>query len=142
MKVIVFILRSAFALFFLAYGINFFYHINFLPPINISGHAANDFMTTISKTHYLLEAVYGIEIACGFFLLINRFTPLFLIILLPITINIFLFNYFYDEDNLIFAGSVLFYHFLLMIIYRRAYRFLFLSKARFMKFKMFVNFKD
>ena len=142
MRVVVFFIRSVFALFFLAYGINYFYHLTFVPAIPVSSRFANDFLNVILKSHYLYETIYGTMIACGFFMLINRFTPLFLIILFPITLNIFLFNYFYDLDSLTLASWLLIYHLVLMIIYRRAYGFLFLAKARFMKYKLFVNFKD
>jgi hypothetical protein len=91
---------------------------------------------------YLYPTIYGIEIACAFFLLINRFAPLFLLILLPITINIALFEYFLDPDNLEIFGWVLFVHLLLIIIYRKAYNHLFVAKAQFMKFHLLVNFTD
>lgn len=141
MKIFIFILRSALGLFLLAYGIDYFYHLKFLPPIPISSRTANDFLVMISRSGYLFETVYGIEIACGVFLLINRFAPLFLIILLPITVNILLFYYFYDLDNIELPGAILFVNLLLMLLYRRAYRFLFISKGRFVSFNLFVNFK-
>ncbi|MDB5135723.1 MAG: DoxX family rane protein [Mucilaginibacter sp.] len=142
MKIVVFIIRSAFALFFLAYGINFFYHLKFIPVIAINTKAANDIQNHLLKTGYFFEMLYGIEIACGFFLLINRFTPLFLLVLLPITINIFLFNYFLDPDNWDIFAYVLGVNLLLMLIYRKAYSHLFYSKAQFMNFHLLINFTE
>ena len=142
MKIVVFIIRSAFALVLLAYGINFFYHLKYLPPIIINTRKANDIQEMLLKTGFFFETMYGIVIACGFFLIINRFTPLFLLILLPITINIVLFDYFLDPDNLEISGPVLFVNLLLMLIYRKAYSHLFYSKANFVKFNLLVNFKD
>lgn len=142
MKIVVFIIRSAFALALLAYGINFFYHIKFLPPVIINTRRANDIQEVLLNTNYFFQMLYGIVIACGFFLIINRFTPLFLLILLPITINIVLFNYFFDPDNLEIAIPVLAVHLLLMLIYRKAYSHLLYSKANFVKFNLLVNFKD
>src|ERR1700753_3333056 len=100
MRIIVFILRTALAVYFLLCGINFFYHLSFLPPILLSNKKDNAYYKALLDTNYMLQAVYGTQIACGFFMLIDCWAPLFLTILLPITINIFLFLYFFDDDNL------------------------------------------
>lgn len=142
MKIVVFIIRSAFALFFLAYGVNFFYHFKFLPPIPIDTKASNELQNHLLKTGYFFQMIYGIEIACGFFLLINRFTPLFLLILLPININLFLFNYFLDPGNWDIPTYLLVVNLLLMLIYRKAYAHLLYSKASFKTYNLFVNFVD
>lgn len=99
-------------------------------------------MAAFAKTGYILPAVYGTEIACGFFLLIDCWAPLFLTILLPITINIFLFLLFFDDENVYIGYWVLGLNLLLMFIYRKAYSFLFNRKGRFVSFNMMVNFKE
>ena len=103
MKIIVFIIRSAFALFFLMYGINFFYPLKLLPLIPIDTKQANELINHLLNTGYFFQMVYGIEIACGFFLLINWFTPLFLLIILPISINLLLFNCYLDPGNYFYS---------------------------------------
>ena len=142
MRVIVFILRTALALFLLLYGIEFFYHIKYLPPIVLSNKKDNGYYTALLNTGYMLQAAYGIQIACGFFLLIDCWAPLFLTILLPITINIFLFLVFFDDDSQYLGYLLLGVNLLLMLIYRKAYSFLFNRKGRFVSFNLFVNFKE
>lgn len=142
MKVIVFIIRSLFALCLLAYGINFFYHLKYLPPVPLDTKASNDLQHQLLKTGYFFQMVYGITIGCGFFLLINRFTPLFLLIFLPISINIFLLNFFLDPGNWDIPTYVLAANLLLMLIYRKAYNHLFYAKASFVNFHLLINFVD
>jgi len=142
MKLIVFILRSAFAICLLAYGINFFYHLKFLPPIPIDTKASNQLQNHLLKTGYFFQMVYGITIGCGFFLIINRFTPLFLLIFLPISINLFLFNIFLDPGNWDIPTYVLSVNLLLMLIYRKAYNHLFYAKASFVNFHLLINFTE
>ncbi|HVV53726.1 MAG TPA: hypothetical protein VHC47_00290 [Mucilaginibacter sp.] len=139
MRIFVFILRTALGLFFLLYGIDYFYHIKYLPPIVLSTKEATGFINILAKTGYILPAVYGTEIACGFFLVINRYAPLFLIILMPITVNIFLFLYFYQDDNVYIGYSALGLNLLLMLIYRKAYTHLFNRRGRFASFRLLVN---
>ena len=134
MRFIIFILRTALALVFLAYGINYFYHLTFVPIIPIDKKKELPLLEMLTKTGYFFELVYGTQIACGFFLLIDRFSPLFTIIAFPVTLNIFLFHYFIDpnnENNLYIYGAILFVNLLLLLRYRKAYRPLFYSRAKF-----------
>ena len=142
MKIIVFIIRSAFALFFLAYGVNFFYPLKFLPLIPIDTKQANELINHLLKTGYFFQMVYGIEIACGFFLLINWFTPLFLLIILPISINLLLFNCYMDPGNWDLPTYILSANLLLMLVYRKGYSHLFYRKASFQTYNLFINFVD
>ena|ERR1700744_4752429 len=142
MKIAVFIIRSLFALCLLAYGINFFYPIKYLPPIPVDTQASHQLQQRLLKTGYFFQMVYGITIACGFFTLINRFTPLFLLIFLPISINILLFNIYLDPGNWDIPTYVLAGNLLLMLIYRNAYSHLFYARANFMKFSLNINFVD
>ncbi|HVS90692.1 MAG TPA: hypothetical protein VHE59_01585 [Mucilaginibacter sp.] len=139
MKFLVFILRTALALFLLLYGIDFFYHIRYLPPIVLSNKKDNAYYKALLDTGYMLQAAYGTQIACGFFLLIDCWAPLFLLILLPITINIFLFLFFFDDDILWLGYTLLGYNLLLMVIYRNAYNYLFNRRGRFASFRTFIS---
>lgn len=146
MRFIIFILRTALALVFLAYGINFFYHLTFVPVILIDGKKALPLIELLSKSGYFFEMLYGIQIACGFFLLIDRFSPFFTIVAFPVTVNLFLFNYFLNPenlDNIYIYGSILFVNFLLLLCYRKAYRALFYSRAKFVDMETeVINIED
>ncbi len=129
---------------FLAYGINFFYHLTFVPVIPLDGKKAVPLVDLLTKTGYFFQMLYGIQIACGFFLLIHRFTPLFLVMALPVTINIFLFHYFLDADNannLLIYGSILFVNLLLLLNSRKAYRPLFYSRAQFVDREIEISYE-
>jgi len=145
MRFIIFILRTALALVFLAYGINFFYHLTFVPVIPLDGKKAVPLVELLTKTGYFFQMLYGIQIACGFFLLIHRFTPLFLVVAFPVTVNIFLFHYFLDADNtnnLYIYGGILLVNILLLLNSRKAYRPLFYSRAQFVDRELEVTFTD
>ncbi|WP_018930893.1 hypothetical protein [Gracilibacillus lacisalsi] len=53
--------------------------------------------------NYLLVVEKSLEVICGLLLLINRFVPLALTVLTPITANIFLLHIFVDPSLLILA---------------------------------------
>lgn len=142
MKIIVFIIRSAFALCLLAYGISFFYPIKYLPPIPVDTNKSFQLQQQLLKTGYFFQMINGISIACGFFLIINRFTPLFLLIFLPISINLFLFNLFLDPANWDIPVYVLGGNLLLMLIYRKGYNHLFYAKASFVKLDLIIKFTE
>ena len=142
MRVIAFIFRTILALFLLLYGIDFFYHIKYLPPIELANKKDRAYYKALLDTGYMLQAIYGTQIACGLFLLIDCWAPLFLVVLLPISINVFLFLFFFDDESQYLGYLMLGVNLLLMLIYRKAYSFLFNRKGRFVSFNLFVNFKE
>ena len=73
-------------------------------PTEPMPQAAETFMKGIMATGYFLPLLKTTETACGFLLLINRGAPLALVILAPITLNIFLFhaNLTPGSSNLVF----------------------------------------
>ena len=70
-----------------------------MPAQELQGGAAA-FMTGLSGT-YLFILVKITEITTGALLLSNRFVPLALVILAPVTINILGFHAFYDQKGLV-----------------------------------------
>src|SRR3954469_729325 len=92
MKIAVLIARVLLGLLFLVFGLNFF--VPFIPmgaqpPMS---PAVTAFNTGLFGAGYFFPFLKGLEVICGLALVINRFTALFLLVLLPITINIFLFH--------------------------------------------------
>ena len=91
MKIAVLIARIILGLIFVVFGINFFHDFMHVKPPAMSP-AASAFTGGLYGSGYFLQYLKVIEIISGFFLLINRYTAFFLLVLLPIGVNIFLFH--------------------------------------------------
>lgn len=121
MKIAVLIARVLFGLMFLVFGLNFF--VPFIPmgeqpPMSA---AATAFNTGLFGTGYFFQMVKVLEIVCGLFILINRFTAFFLIVLLPITINIVLFHAILAPSGVAIGAALLVLHLFLGYAYRKYY---------------------
>jgi putative oxidoreductase len=91
MKIAVLIARIILGLIFVVFGINFFYDFMHVKPPAMTP-AASAFAGGLFGSGYFLQYLKVIEIISGLFLLINRYTAFFLLVLLPISVNIFLFH--------------------------------------------------
>ena len=125
MKIIVLITRSLLGIVFLVFGFNFFFHFISSPPP--TGVAA-EFAGGLFKAGYFFPFMKVIEISSGLFLLINRYTALFLVIIFPVTLNIFLYHAFLLPSGLIIALPLLLINLFLGYAYRSYYSGLFTSK--------------
>ncbi len=74
---------------FFVFGLNGF--LGFIPQPDLSGTAAT-FMGGLAASGFFFPLVKGLEVIAGALLLSNRFVPLAIAILGPITLNIFLFH--------------------------------------------------
>jgi hypothetical protein len=74
---------------FFVFGLNGFLH--FLPQPPMAGPAA-DFAGALAATGYMFPLIKGTEVLASILLLSNRFVPLALTLLAPITVNILLFH--------------------------------------------------
>lgn len=74
---------------FFVFGLNGF--LGFLPSPPLEGEAAV-FIGGLATAGYMFPLVKGIEVLVGVALLAGRFVPLALVLLAPITVNIFLFH--------------------------------------------------
>jgi putative oxidoreductase len=118
MKIAVLITRSLLGLIFLVFGLNFFFH--FIPmTAGPMPPKAGAFMGGLMGTGYFFQYMKVIEIICG--LLINRFTAFFLLILFPITLNIFLFHAILEPSAIAMGVGILVLHLFLAYAYRRYY---------------------
>lgn len=77
---------------------------------------------------YLLIVEKALEILCGVLLLLNRFVPLAVAILLPIIVNIFLLHVFVDPSLLILATILIIFELFLLIYYKGNFILLFEKK--------------
>ena len=91
--------RVLLGLIFLVFGLNFF--LQFLPTPPQTGGAAESFTTGLFLSGYFFPFLKAIEIVLGIALLTGAFVPLALVILMPISINIFLFHIFLTDNPLI-----------------------------------------
>lgn len=127
MKIAVLITRTLLGLIFFLFGINFFYHFIPMqaPPMSDKAMA---FQGGLFGSGYFFQFLKVIEIISGFFLLINRYTALFLIVLFPITLNIFLFHTILAPAGAPMAIAIILIHMFLGIAYRKYYVPLFTAK--------------
>lgn len=98
MKVkITFAIQAFFGAVILAAGINKLY---LFMPVAEQMPAGKEFIDFLYATGYLMYVVALIEIIGGGLLLLNRQVPLALLILAPISLNIFLFHIFLEQKGL------------------------------------------
>ena len=79
--------RILLGLIYVVFGLNFFFQFIPMPP---PPEAMGAFFGALMSTGYMMYVVKAIEIVCGVLLIANLFVPLSMILLAPITINIFL----------------------------------------------------
>jgi putative oxidoreductase len=114
--------RSLLGLIYLVFGLNFFLHFIPTPPPPTTPGAAESFLGGLFQAGYFFPMVKGIEVLLGGFLLLNFFTPLSLVILAPISINIFLFHAFLAPDNIALSIVILLLNIYLLWAYRKSYK--------------------
>ena len=126
MKIAVIIARSLLGLIFLVFGLNFFLH--FIPVSPPAPGKAGAFQSGLFGAGYFFPFMKVIETVSGLFLLINRYTAFFLVILFPITVNICLFHAFLAPSGLPLGGLMLLLHLFLGYAYGKYYSPMFTSQ--------------
>lgn len=117
--------RYFLGLVFAVFGLNYF--APFIPHPEITGDALV-YMTGLTKAGYFWPLLRGLELVFGIALLSNRFVPLALTILGPITLHIFLFHAFLMPANLVLAIIMLIAHGILIKANWNIFRNLFITK--------------
>lgn len=125
--------RILLGLIYFVFGLNFFFQFLGTPP-PVSG-PAEAFSTGLFLSGYFIPFLKSIEVVAGLALLMNRFVPLTLVILMPITVNIFLFHLFLT-DNAVLSIAMLAMQFYLAWVYREYYSPLFEQRAAVQKNEM------
>ncbi|MEO8885633.1 MAG: hypothetical protein ABI367_06185 [Mucilaginibacter sp.] len=121
MKIAVLIARTLLALIFVVFGINFFFpFLKMAPPVMSA--PATAFSTGLFGSGYFFPFLKSLEIISGLFLLFNRFTPFFLLVLLPISVNIFLFHLILAPYAIAMGTGILALELFLCIAYRKYYQ--------------------
>ena len=125
MKIAVIIARTILGLIFLVFGLNFFFHFI---PMSPSPGKAGAFEGGLMGSGYFFQFMKVIEIVSGLFLLVNRYTAFFLLLLFPITVNIFLFHAFLVPSGLPLGGFMLALNLFLGYAYFKYYSQVFTSQ--------------
>ena len=127
MKTAVLIARVLLGLIFVVFGINFFHDILHIkaPPMSPQAMA---FSGGLYGSGYFFQYMKVIEIVSGLFLLINRYTAFFLLALLPISLNIFLFHSILAPAGVPIGAAVIILNVFLCIGYFKYYKSVFTAK--------------
>lgn len=113
--------RSVLGLIYLVFGLNFFLHFIPMPPPPATPGPAESFTGGLFQAGYFFPMLKGIEVLLGGFLLLNFFTPLSLVILAPISINILLFHVFLSPAGIPMSILIVVLHIYLFWAYRKSY---------------------
>lgn len=125
MKILTVIVRTLLGALFLFASISYFFDL--IPQPDLS-EPVRKFMEGVMATGYLMTLIKGTEVVGGLALISGMYAPLALVVLAPISLNIFLFHYFVDPKGMPVAIFVLVATLFLGYAYRDRYRPLF--KAR------------
>ncbi len=120
MKIAVLIARILLGLIYVVFGLNFFLH--FIPSPPPTNDAAGAFSGGLYGSGYFFQYMKVLEIVGGLFILINRFTAFFLLVLLPISLNIFLFHAILAPAGAPMGAGVIILNVFLCVAYFKYYK--------------------
>jgi len=118
MKKAIIVARIVLAIIYLVYGTNYFLHFF---PSSLPPGKAGDFMGGLKRSGYFFEYMKAMQIIGAILMFIDRWTVLTTIVLLPISLNIFLFHAFLQLNGLGTAVILLAANLFLVYSYRRNY---------------------
>lgn len=128
MKIAVLIARILLGLIFLIFGLNFFFpQVLHLPQPPMSKEAMA-FSGGLWGSGYFFQYMKVIEIVSGLFLLLNRYTAFFLLVLLPISLNIALYHTILAPAGAPIGISIIVLNVFLCIAYIKYYSSVFTAK--------------
>ena len=111
--------QALLGLVFFVFGLNGFFQ--FLPMPEM-GEAAGAYFGGLAATGYFLPVLKIVETVCGLLLLLRLFSPLALVLLAPVVVQILLFHLFLDPAGLPMAIVItLLEAYLGFGVYRRAF---------------------
>jgi putative oxidoreductase len=105
MKITTIVIRTLVGLLMLFASINYFLHLTPEPAFTGKMKVFSD---GIAASGYLMPLAKIVELLCGLSFVTGKFTKLFGIVLLPLTVNIFLINVNLMPDGVVIAGALLF----------------------------------
>jgi uncharacterized membrane protein YphA (DoxX/SURF4 family) len=114
--------RVLLGLVFFAFGLDGFLHFVPQPDPSTLSPGSVAFASALVGTGYMFKLIKGTEVIVGALLLANRFVPLALVLLAPITVNIVLFYAFLSPSGVGMAIVLVALQLFLAWMHRRAYR--------------------
>ncbi len=125
MKIAIIIIRTLIGLLFLFTSIGYF--LKLMPePVTTGDFKA--FQIGIVASTYLIPLAKGVELLCGLSFVTGRYVTLANIVILPVTVNILLINYFLTPENMPIALFVFFGNLFLIHSHWGNYKKLFVAK--------------
>jgi uncharacterized membrane protein YphA (DoxX/SURF4 family) len=113
--------RVLLGLVFFVCGLDGFLH--FLPqPTEPPSEGAMALAIALMKSGYMFPLIKGTEVAAGALLLANRFVPLALVLLAPVTVNILAFHFFLAPGGVVIGAVLVALQIYLAWVNRAAYR--------------------
>ncbi|NLN26123.1 MAG: DoxX protein [Bacteroidetes bacterium] len=118
------LLRVILGLVLLTFGLYKVLPFKFIPPPDFS-QQASEFLSTLTASGYILFVLGLFEIFIGLLLLLRKWVPFALVLFAPISLNIFMFHLFLDNNGLLMASLIVLMNATLMYKYWRHYKILF-----------------
>jgi len=119
MKIAVLIIRTLLGLLYFVFGLNFFFH--FIPMSAGPTGAGATFMGGLMATGYFFPLLKVVETISGLFLIVNKYTAFFLVLLFPISLNIFLFHTILEPSGMPMGVGIIVLNLFLGYAYRKYY---------------------
>ena len=91
------VVQALLGLAFFVFGLNGFFEFLPMPELN---ETAGQYLGALDATGYFLPVLKIVETGCGLLLLLRLFSPLALVILTPVIVQILLFHIFLDPAGL------------------------------------------
>ena len=108
MRITVIIVRTLIGLFLLFASITYFFPV---APTPVFTGNMKTFVEGVGATGYLMTLAKWVELLCGLSFVSNKFTRLFAVVLMPVSLNILLINIFMMPEGapiaaILFLGNV------------------------------------
>jgi len=113
------IARILMGLMFFIFGLNGF--LNFMPPPKEMPEGAMAFFGALMKTGYMFPLIMGTQLLVGVLLLLNRFVPLALVLIMPVLVNIIAYHIFLQPKGIAPGAILMAIELYLAWSYRKAY---------------------
>ncbi len=105
---------------YVLFGLNYFF--SFMPMDALEREAAIRFMDGLHGSRYFFPFLKTVEVVMGLLLISGFYSALALIILMPVTLNIFLFNLFLNPTSLPLALIMMIAHLYLAWVHKPYYK--------------------
>ncbi len=110
----------------LIFGSNYFFNFMAIQPLE--SEAALNFMAGLHGAVYFMPFLKAVETVMGVLLITGFYVPLVLVILMPVNLNILLFNIFLNPGSLPLSLVMMASHLYLAWVYRHHYSALFRNR--------------